>query len=118
MLVGSRGADDVISLDEAVPPPAPARLLALAEAESPAQGTALDATCDALTICLREGDLFAAERVLALLAQHVPDRATLFSDVLQPCLRAELVGLRDSPETVTTFVATARDLLLTQRRPT
>jgi len=78
---------------------------------------AVKATSAALTVCLRDGDLFAAERVLALLKAHLPDRRVLLADLLQPLLRSELLAMRESAENTARCIGTARDLLLTERTP-
>lgn len=116
MLVDRAAGDRVIRLTDARSA-ARARLQLLQGAGDDTTSEALEATCEALSLSLHDGDLFAAERVLALLKQHVPSRATLLAGYLQPLMRSELGRMREAGEDASRFVATARDLLLTERRP-
>ena len=77
--------------------------------------SAVAETCSALSLCLREGDLFAAERLFAFLSDLQPDRRLLLGGVLQPLFDDELAALATSPDERACFVTTGRDLLLRQR---
>ena len=77
--------------------------------------SAVHETCSALALSLREGDLFAAERLFGFLVDQIPDRRLVLTDVMQPLVAGELT--RRPPEATQLFVSTCHDLLMGLRRP-
>jgi DNA-binding CsgD family transcriptional regulator len=77
--------------------------------------SAVHETCSALALSLREGDLFAAERLFSFLVDQVPDRRLVLTDVLRPLVAGELTAR--PPAATELFVRTCHEMLVAMRRP-
>ncbi len=77
--------------------------------------SAIQETCSALALSLREGDLFAAERLFSFLVDQVPDRRLVLTDVLRPLVAGELAAR--PPVATEVFVRTCHEMLIALRRP-
>ena len=77
---------------------------------------ALAETSSALALSMREGDLVAAERLLAFLIDLLPDRRVVVTDVLTPLVTDEW-QLASDASADERFVATCSELLDRLRQP-
>jgi DNA-binding NarL/FixJ family response regulator len=73
-------------------------------------------TCGALALSLREGDLVAAERLFGFVADQLPDRRAVLTDVLAP-LVAQEVSQAPTAQSREMFIETCHELLQRLRRP-
>lgn len=77
--------------------------------------TAVYETCSALALSLREGDLLASERLFGFLADQIPDRRSVLTDVFHPLVIGEIAS--GTPDGVALFARTCHELLESLRRP-
>ena len=102
------------ALSASLPPPHQPDVVAVRDVDLRDTSTALAETSAALALCLGDGDLVGAERMLGFLEELQPDRRLLLADVLEPLL-SDGTDAEETTDRRTAFHRTTRELLRRQQ---